>query len=111
MSVSEIAKAQLPGVPKTKPGLCRLMKLEKWVERHNSAGRSLRRPRKGRGGGWEWHVSLLPKLAQVALIKRHAHGTDLTSLENLQVRMRALETEMRAVRVALRVIEREVWPS
>lgn len=67
-SAAELAAARLPGLPATKKGVSLLAAREGWAERQDSEGRSLARPRKGRGGGVEFYISLLPEAAQARVM-------------------------------------------
>lgn len=58
---SEIANLELPGMPTTDRGVRMLAEREDWARFS-----SLCRPRAGRGGGMEYHVTLLPVAARVA---------------------------------------------
>ncbi|WP_292178229.1 DDE-type integrase/transposase/recombinase, partial [Mesorhizobium sp.] len=66
LSASEIAAEQLPDMPRTKMGVNFLLEREGWNDRQTQA-----RPRAARGGGMEYHISLLPVLAQVAYQQKH----------------------------------------
>lgn len=59
----------LPGLPATERAVQILAKREGWRDRLNAAGAPLARKRKGRGGGWEYHFSVLPSPAQARLVK------------------------------------------
>jgi len=61
LSASEIATAELPGLPRSRENATR------WLSRLAASSPDLVRPRKGRGGGLEAHVSALPPAAQAAL--------------------------------------------
>lgn len=52
--------AELPGLPGTVQGINDRARRRSW----------LRRPRRGRGGGYEYHISNLPEAARVALLMR-----------------------------------------
>lgn len=69
LSAPEIAALKLPSMPTTKKAVLALAAREDWLSRRDRNGRPLWRERAGRGGGKEWHVSLLPQLARVALVK------------------------------------------
>jgi len=70
----ELAAAKLPGLPGTKRGVVKLAGRERWRQRVGDGSQPLARKRPGRegGGGWEYHVSLLPQAARVALEARSA---------------------------------------
>ncbi|MBJ3783383.1 DDE-type integrase/transposase/recombinase [Devosia sediminis] len=65
MTAAEIAEAKLPGMPTTKRGVAVKAQAEGWDQ--NPA---LARARKGRGGGFEYDVRILPTLARMALLQR-----------------------------------------
>jgi putative transposase len=67
MSFQEIADAKLPCLPTAKRAVAKVAAREDWLSRRDRNGRPLWRERAGRGGGKEWHVSLLPVMAQVKL--------------------------------------------
>jgi len=69
-TAAELADHALPGLPGDKRSINRRAQDERWSARVDRAGDMLVRPRKGRGGGLEFHVSLLPGTAQVELAKR-----------------------------------------
>ena len=65
-TIREIANARLPGLPTNPSALARRAARENWVTA-KQAGKALRRRRKGSGGGWEYHLTVLPVAAQRAL--------------------------------------------
>jgi putative transposase len=72
MSAQEIADAKLPGMPTVARSVVRKAQDEGWAARRDRNGQPLWRDRAGRGGGKEWHMSVLPVLAQTALVSRGA---------------------------------------
>lgn len=62
-TASEIAEARLPDLPLTKRHVNRLVAQSGW-----QGDPKLARRRKGRGGGWEYHWSLMPQRARAALL-------------------------------------------
>lgn len=66
LTAREIAAEELPGLPTTESGIIRHAKNGKWT-----AYPSLCRNRPGLGGGYEYHYTLLPTLAQVTYVQRH----------------------------------------
>jgi len=56
----EYVEMHLPEMPKTESGIIRKANNENWI----------RRPREGRGGGWEYSTESLPAEARMALIER-----------------------------------------
>ncbi|MEQ8585127.1 MAG: transposase domain-containing protein [Thalassobaculaceae bacterium] len=67
-SAAALADLALPGLPSTKRGVQELAKAEAWLERFDSSGAPLARKRRGRGGGYEFHLSLLPTTARAKLL-------------------------------------------
>lgn len=65
---AEIAALALPALPATLRGINMIAKREGWLDRRNAAGAGLARRRQGRGGGFEYHYSLFPTLAQARLV-------------------------------------------
>lgn len=73
MTAADIAAADLPGLPSGPHGkrkLNEIIALEKWALRRGPDGAPLGRKRAAKGGGWEWHVSLLPERARIELVRR-----------------------------------------
>lgn len=69
---AEIEGLKLPGMPGTLRGVNALAARLGWKTRRNLAGAPLARRRKGRGGGWEYHVTVLPQEAQLRLAATQA---------------------------------------
>ncbi|MAW85655.1 MAG: integrase [Phyllobacteriaceae bacterium] len=65
LTAGEIAAMRLPGLPSTERGVIKHAASQGW-----DAAEDLWRARSGRGGGREYHMSLLPGLAQAALRAR-----------------------------------------
>ena len=59
-SAAELAELDLPGLPGDKRSITRRAQDERWHSRADAQGDLLVRPRKGRGGGNEFHASVLP---------------------------------------------------
>lgn len=70
LSVAEIARLKLPGLPFTSRGVFELATNEGWAKRTAESGSPLARPRAARGGGAEFHASVLPIEAQAILSAR-----------------------------------------
>ncbi|RVK13464.1 transposase domain-containing protein [Sinorhizobium meliloti] len=66
LTSSEIAAARLPDLPQTRQGIELMIAQYGWRSTPHA------RPRAGRGGGFEYHISLLPPAAQLRL--RHTTG-------------------------------------
>lgn len=67
-SAAELAERGLPGLPATKRGVQAVAERHGWAEATCSARGALTRQRRGRGGGVEYHLSLLPEAAQARLL-------------------------------------------
>lgn len=59
-TLAELARLALAGLPGTTQGLRDLAQREGWAAATDAEGQPMQRPRKARGGGVEYHVSLLP---------------------------------------------------
>ncbi len=64
LTAQEIADHDLPELPGTKRGVQKLADRNEWAIKRSEDGTLLCRKRKGRGGGFEYHTSLLPLRAQ-----------------------------------------------
>lgn len=69
-TAAELADMGLPTMPNDKRAVNRRARDERWHLRNGPAGEPLSRPRAGRGGGTEYHVSLLPGAARLELARR-----------------------------------------
>jgi hypothetical protein len=67
-----LADIELRCLPHSKMGVHNLAQREKWRSRRDRMGRALARRKQGRGGGWEYHYTLLPAEAQEDLTRRFA---------------------------------------
>ncbi len=70
MTAQEIAESGLPDVPSDKRKVNEMIARDRWAMCAGSDGQPLHRKRAGRGGGFEWHSSLLPERSRLALVKR-----------------------------------------
>lgn len=68
-SAAELAALALPGVPGSKRGVQVLADRLGWENSQDALRGPLARRRRGRGGGVEYHVSLLPELARAKLMQ------------------------------------------
>lgn len=102
-TAAEWSAERLAGLPATESGLIRLSKRESW----NDLGPSHARKRKGRGGGWEYHVSCLPDAAQADWQRRQraAEATAVATRESVTVKARAAETSDKIAAHRRRVME------
>lgn len=73
-TAAELAELALPDLPADKRSINRRAQEERWSTRIDAAGELLVRKRGGRGGGLEFHVSLLPGPARLELAKRGITG-------------------------------------
>jgi putative transposase len=67
-TLPELAERSLPCLPATRRGMMGLADREAWRDAKRLDGEPLARKRAGRGGGFEFHISLLPIAAQAALV-------------------------------------------
>jgi len=67
-TAAELAEMALPGLPSTKRGVQNLSDRDLWASRTSAEGQALSRKRIGRGGGLEYHASLLPEAARAKII-------------------------------------------
>ncbi len=69
-TASELEALCLAGLPGDKRSINRRAQNERWASRQSAEGKLLVRARQGRGGGNEYHFSLLPAEAQADLARR-----------------------------------------
>lgn len=69
-TASELEDLGLPGLPGDKRSINRRAQAERWHTRLGADNRLLVRKRQGRGGGLEFHSSLLPGEARIELARR-----------------------------------------
>lgn len=69
-TAAELAELALPGLPGTKRGVQDVAAREGWANRMDDAGDALARPRRARGGGTEYHLTVLPVSARTRLLGR-----------------------------------------
>lgn len=67
-SAAELAELKLAGLPATKRKINERAEAEGWALRTDDRGAPLARKRERRGGGIEYHVSILPAAARSALV-------------------------------------------
>ena len=72
LSAQELADLALPGLPETKRGWNEFVEREGWFDRKDKI-----RLRKGNGGGFEYHVDLLPPAALAAYAARAIGSVEL----------------------------------
>ncbi len=69
-SAAELAELALPGLPGDKRSITRRAREERWAAQTDAQGELLARPRRGRGGGIEFHADVLPAPARIELARR-----------------------------------------
>ena len=69
-SAGDLAELKLPGLPGTKRKINELAEAQRWALRGDAAGKPMHRRRAGKGGGYEYHVGVLPQAASFELIRR-----------------------------------------
>lgn len=80
LTAAEIAQLGVPGLPGDKRRVNAWAAAEGWADRASDDGAPLARTRAARGGGTEYHASLLPVAAQEALAARHNRERLLASV-------------------------------
>lgn len=68
-TTAELASFSLIGLPPKQNRIAELAKAQKWNERINAMGEPLARKRQSRGGGYEYHIDLLPITARKAILE------------------------------------------
>lgn len=95
-SAAELAAKALPGMPSTKQGVLKVAKAQGWDVREGPNGPQARK-RQGRGGGVEYHVSLLPEAARLKLVAATAPAAaELADRETAWARWELLPDTVRA---------------
>lgn len=69
-TAQDLALQTLPGLPTTKRKINETADQLGWGSRTNASGQPLARARKGKGGGMEYHYTVLPVQAVAALVAR-----------------------------------------
>lgn len=103
LSASELADLGLPGLPATERGWREHAEREGWLDKEGKA-----RLRKGRGGGLEYHVDLLPEAALAAYAAQTIGAVSLpgaeaeaAAIEDGQAQLTLPALEARDARLAL----------
>lgn len=73
-TASELADLELAGLPKRKRDINRLAVAENWAVAVDDSGMQMAKRHSGRGGGYSYHVSLLPAAARADLVQRGLAG-------------------------------------
>lgn len=69
-TAADLAELKLPGLPSTKRKVNERAAKECWALQAGADGMPLARPRQARGGGLEYHISVLPSATRSALVRR-----------------------------------------
>ena len=69
-SADELAALDLPGLSSVKRRVNVIAREQGWATATTATGKRLSRPRRGRGGGLEYHLSVLPAAARAELARR-----------------------------------------
>ena len=89
-TAAELAALKLPGLATTKAGVLLIAKREGWVTYRDASGAAASRKRAGRGGGLEYHASLLPEAARKALSAAKPAKAELADRESTLLRYERL---------------------
>ena len=94
-TVAELAELALPGLPTTKRNIQKMADREGWAIYRDGAGAICSRPRRARGGGMEYHVSLLPEAARSKLSKVRPAKAARLDVAGMQLRFERLPQTMK----------------
>lgn len=95
-SAAELAELRLPGLPSTKRGIQQQAEREGWANAECDTRGPLARPRRGRGGGTEYHLALLPEPARVQLMMRATEPAERADRESVWMRWERLPDSLKA---------------
>jgi hypothetical protein len=105
-SAAELAALGLPGLPSTKRGVQGVADREGWADQTSDTVGPLARTRKGRGGGMEFHASVLPEAARVRLAAGSAAPRETLDREAMWARWEQLPAGLKeTARSRLAVID------
>lgn len=106
-SAAELAELKLPGLATTKRGVQQVAEREGWAQASCDVRGALARPRRGRGGGTEYHLSLLPEVARAQLMMREPPAAERMDRESVWMRWERLPASLKdEAQRRLAVIER-----
>jgi hypothetical protein len=106
-SAGELARLGLPGLPTTTRGVLDVAAREGWAQGLCEVRGPLARPRRGRGGGTEYHVSLLPEAARTRLAAPAAATPERLDRDSMWIRWERLPDGFKArARTRLEIVER-----
>jgi hypothetical protein len=89
-SAAELAELRLSGLPSTKRGVQQLAEREGWAQAACDVRGPLARPRRGRGGGTEYHVTLLPESVRAQLLVANKASAERPDRESMWMRWERL---------------------
>lgn len=94
-TAAELADLKLPGLPSTKRGVQMVVDREGWASYRDASGAAASRKRAGRGGGLEYHVSLLPEAARNKLLSARPAKVERPDLATMQLRYERLPQSLK----------------
>lgn len=94
-TVAELAELKLPGLATSKRGVQMVADREGWAVFKDASGLACMRPRKGRGGGTEYHLSVLPEAARNKLSKARPAQVDRLDAAAMQLRFERLPQSLK----------------
>lgn len=100
-TLQQFADMGLPGLPSSKQGMHQLALQGDWTNLKSADGEQLARKRQAKGGGMEYHVSLLPAEA------RAAHSAQMTKVETSTLKAPAFPSPEPAGMDEKRVLRRD----
>ncbi len=94
-TVAELAELKLPGLATTRRGVQMVADREGWATYKDVTGAACSRPRKARGGGTEYHLSLLPEAARAKLSTARPASVDKADRESALLRYERLRQSLK----------------
>ena len=94
-TAAELAELKLPGLATSKRGVQMIADREGWAIYRDATGLLASRKRAGRGGGLEYHLSLLPEAARKALAQVQPAKAELPDRESTLLRYERLPQSLK----------------
>ena len=94
-TAAELADLKLPGLATSKRGVQMIADREGWATYRDASGAAASRKRAGRGGGLEYHVSLLPEAARKHLASVRPAKAELADRESTLLRYERLPQSLK----------------
>ncbi len=94
-TAQQIADLALPGMATTKRGVQAVVTSQGWADVRDEAGLPLSRKRAGRGGGMEYHFSLLPEAARNKLMQARPAKAARPDVATMQLRYERLPQSLK----------------